>query len=101
MFHFGKYENGAMRYPFEDEDSPLRNHNTFIQDMLQAEKANRFVMGVKGYAEINNLHNFDCVWGFSYDYMHTLLLGTVCALWTKIWTAKGKDEFHLTKEVFG
>lgn len=77
-YHFGKYENGAMRYPFEDEDSPLRNHNTFIQDMLQAEKANRFVMGVKGYAEINNLHNFDCVWGFSYDYMHILLLGTVC-----------------------
>lgn len=97
-YQFGKYENGAMRYPFEDEDPPLRNHNTFIQDMLQAEQANRFIMGVKGYAEITNLHNFDCVWGFPYDYMHTLLLGTVCTLWTKIWTVKGKDKFYLTKE---
>lgn len=97
-YQFGKYKDGSMRYPFEDEDPPLRNHNTFVEDILNAEEANRCIMGVKGHAEITNLHNFDCIWGFPYDYMHGLLLGTVCNLWKKIWTAKGNDKFNLTKK---
>ncbi|XP_029665751.1 uncharacterized protein LOC115237071 [Formica exsecta] len=97
-YHFGKYEDGAMRYPFEDEDSLLRNHNTFIQNMIETEETNKFVMGVKGYAEITNLDNFDCIWGFPFDYMHGLLLGTVCTLWTKIWTVKGTNKFNLSKK---
>lgn len=30
--------------------------------------------------------------------MHGLLLDTVCTLWTKIWTVKGKNEFNLSKK---
>ncbi|XP_067214367.1 uncharacterized protein [Linepithema humile] len=104
-YHYGEYVNGAMRYPFMDDDPPLRDHESYIKDMKYAEKIHRPSKGVKNFAEITNLENFDCVWGFLYDYMHGLLLvcvcvcvcGVVCTLWTKFWANIGTKEYNLSK----
>lgn len=76
-YQYGNYTNGAMRYPFMDEDPPLREHKSYIMDMKNAEKIGRPCNGVKNFAEISRFENFDCVWGFPFDYMHGLLLGIV------------------------
>lgn len=93
----GEYFKGAMRYPFMDDDPPLRDHASYINDMKYAEKVCRPFKGVKSFAEITNLENFDCIWGFSYDYMHGLLLGVVCTLWTKFWSNVGTEKYNLSK----
>lgn len=80
-----------------DNDPPLRDHELYIKDMKYAEKMHRPFKGVKNFAEITNLENFDCICGFPYDYMHGILLGVVCTLWTKFWTNTGTEKYNLSK----
>ncbi|XP_024891067.1 uncharacterized protein LOC112466937 [Temnothorax curvispinosus] len=96
-YQYGEYFNGAMRYPFMDDDPPLRDHDSYIKNIKYVEEIGRPFKGVKGFAEITQLENFDCVWGFPFDYMHGMLLGVANTLWTKFWTNNRKEEYNLSK----
>lgn len=96
-YQYGEYAYGSMKYPFMDDDPLLRDHESYIKDIKYAEEMGRPHRGVKNFAEITKLKDFDCVWGFSYDYMHGLLLGVVNTLWAKFWANIGTEEYNLSR----
>lgn len=81
-----------MRYLLTSETPEDRTHESYLNDVDQQNKhvethcqnkANlkSSVRGVKGKSVLSSLRDFDCVWGFSYEYMHSVLLGVTKQLW--------------------
>ncbi|KAG0420800.1 hypothetical protein HPB47_003288 [Ixodes persulcatus] len=70
----GEHLEGCVRYrgTLPDEE---RTPQGVRRDMKLATLTGRPVNGVKGLSPLARLPHFDLVWGFSVDYMHSVLLG--------------------------
>ncbi|KAG0443816.1 hypothetical protein HPB47_014494 [Ixodes persulcatus] len=70
----GEHLDGCVRYrgTLPDEE---RTPQGVRRDMELATLTGRPVNGVKGPSPLARLPHFDLVWGFSVDYMHSVLLG--------------------------
>lgn len=64
-----------MRYPFTETEAPLRTRSSHITNINDAIKMGKLVNDVKGICSVLELQYFDVVWGFPYDYIHSLSLG--------------------------
>ncbi|XP_029157325.1 uncharacterized protein LOC114929811 [Nylanderia fulva] len=93
------YQKGTyistMRYPFVNENPELRTHESHMRDIQQFHSSQSLIQsrGVKGNSVLNSISNFDMVWGFPFDYMHTILLGVVKHIW-ELWVKTSL--IHLT-----
>lgn len=84
-----------MRYPFVNESPELRTHESHMRDIQQFHSSRSLIQsrGIKGNLVLNSISNFDMVWGFPFDYMHTILLGVVKHIW-ELWVKT--SSIHLT-----
>lgn len=91
----GLYDQGAMRYPVQENDDPLRkakSHRKDFDDLKDTEFTT--VNWVNGFSVLLTLLTLNMVWGFPIDYLHAELLSVVKYLWdtwlqTKVITADG------------
>lgn len=90
-FSFGKYVGGCVRFLMEEKEVADRTHSIHLKHMAQRMKRDktavnkkllREVKGVKGYSVLTELNNFDMVWSFPRDYLHSDLIGVVSNLWS-------------------
>jgi hypothetical protein len=65
-----------------------RSHSEVLQLMIDAERLKVKIKGVKGFSPLACLDMFDLVWSFSFDYMHTVLLGILKDLLNKYATIR-------------
>lgn len=75
----GSYLISCMKYPFTKfkRAASKRTHFLYLQDAGDSEKSIKPVRGVKHLCTLVSLDYFDCIWGFSTEYMHNVLLGVV------------------------
>lgn len=84
-----------MRYSFESTIPEEQNNEKYLKDVERHEKdvaklpetkknEKYNVKGIKGMSVLSKLPDFDCVWGFPFDYMHTILLGVARQLWNEL-----------------
>ncbi|XP_043474030.1 uncharacterized protein LOC122506101 [Leptopilina heterotoma] len=75
----GFYACGAVRYPFEEKISELRSSESHKCDLKTVSESSCLIRsrGVKGESVLCSLTDFDMIWGFCFDYLHTALLGPV------------------------
>lgn len=92
------YQKGTyistMRYPFVNKNPELRTNESHMRDIKEFHSSRSLIQsrGVKGNSILNSISNFDMIWGFPFDYMHTILLGVVKHIW-ELWI---KTSIHLT-----
>lgn len=75
----GFYACGAVRYPFEEKISEFRSSESHKCDLKTVLESSCLIRsrGVKGESVLCSLADFDMIWGFCFDYLHTALLGPV------------------------
>jgi len=84
------YQRGTyistMRYPFENIRAKFRTYESHMRDIEEYYRNNSLVRsrGVKGNSVLCSIPNFDMVWGFPFDNMHTTLLGVTKFMW-ELW----------------
>ncbi|CAG9773385.1 unnamed protein product [Ceutorhynchus assimilis] len=82
--------NKVVKYP-PDQDYPLRNHTSAIENMKTALVTSRRIKGYKGISAVITIPDFNVVWGAPIDYMHNALLGVVKQVF-EIWTTYNYSE---------
>lgn len=86
-YHEGKYINRAVKYPFLENESEMRTHDSHMLDIQKSKEKKCSFRGVKGESKFCEIPTIDMVWGFPLDYMHNALLGmaeSTCDDWYKI-----------------
>lgn len=79
-----------------NREFPDRNHEKMLQCMLQAYESGSVVQGVKGLSPMIAVENFDLVYSFLIDYMHSALLGVMkLILELLLCSAFHKEEFYI------
>ena len=81
-----------MRYPCTDLHSWLRTNESHKNDVQEILMTNSLLRsnGVKGPSALTTLDNFNIVWSFCFDYLHTVLLGVMEDITAKF--------FHFSRE---
>jgi len=93
------YQKGThistMRYPFINENPELKTYESYMRDIQKFHSSRSLIQsrGVKGNSILISVSNFDIVWSFPFDYMHTILLGIVKHIW-ELWAKT--SSIHLT-----
>ncbi|GAB1869246.1 Transposase domain-containing protein [Camponotus japonicus] len=85
----------GIRYVVTQE-SINRTHKSHENDIKEAVNCNNAVRGVKGPSCFQKLTNFDMVWSFSYEYMHSLLSSVTYEIWNE-WKC-GKSIYKLSNK---
>jgi hypothetical protein len=86
-------------YPFEEQLTVLRTHESMVANAEQAVISGEAIYGVKGPSVLMLLPKFDVAKSFVPDYMHAVLLGVVRSfmfLWFD--SSSSKYEFYLGRE---
>ncbi|XP_024889701.1 uncharacterized protein LOC112466052 [Temnothorax curvispinosus] len=96
-YHPGLYIS-AMRYPFKYQESELRTHKTHLYDTQVSAKTGLQSRGVKGDSVLASLSNFDMVWGFPLDCMHTVILGVTKHVWDLFTKILSRDARKIINE---
>lgn len=93
----GEFFASAMRYPFEENEPELRTHDSHMQDVLEFDLSRSLLKsrGAKGTSILSTIHNFDMVWSFPLDQLHTPLIGTGKHLWKLLAFTATDDWFRL------
>ena len=88
---------GSMRYLTQDSDVVLRTNESHDKDVkiLNKTPLTRHSHGVKGKSELSELHDFDQVWGCTFDNTHTWYLGFTKSLFEVLYLPTNK---YLTKK---
>lgn len=63
----------------------LKDEKKILKKCQRQKKIRYTVKGIKGRSILSSVSGFDCIWGYSYDYMHGVLLGVTRQLWI-IWS---------------
>lgn len=92
-YHPGTVVDRVVKYPLPTHGTNYTNRSSheIVDHMKEAWKTNKRVLGVKGASALINLKQFDLVWGYPIDYMHSVLLGVVRQIFD-IWTTYGYTE---------
>ena len=53
---------------------------------------------MKGNSVLTDTGNFDCVWGFSLDYLHGILLGVLRQLWEVLYSMLTSNEVKVVND---
>lgn len=81
--HPGKTIEKRVKYPIRENDLE-RNHEHALQDMKEASISGQVVKGFKGYSVLALAPDFDVIFGFAIDAMHSDYLGitkALCSSW--------------------
>jgi hypothetical protein len=74
------------------ENARERTHKETCELMMKAHQSKKTIKGVKGFSPLIAFDNFNLVWGFTIDYMHTVCLGCMKHLFS-IWFSKNFNCF--------
>ena len=90
-YKVGKSVNNYIKYPEDGLFSDERSHKEYLKDIEAVKRLKKStkarlkrvigIRGVKGSSILTKIPIFDCVWGFSLEYMHAILIGVTQQLW--------------------
>ncbi len=83
-------------YDIKNPNGPLRNRETYLQDVKRAVEINDTINGVKGDCCLNYLKYFNAVESTCIDYMHSLL-GVVKNFFNHWFNSKIHSEYSFVK----
>lgn len=97
--HPGETVNGRVKYPVKDM-VPQRNHEHVLMNMREASISNRIIKGFKGFSALALAPNFNMVYGFAIDAMHSDFLGLgrqLIALYVD--TSNHQFDFYIGRQI--
>ena len=98
--HPGHYHDGCLLYTYDLPKHPLRDQESFLNNILEAAASENTIDGIKYASALSFLENFDFVNGMVQDYMHCFLLGIGRQFTNYLLNSLSRNQYEILDLIF-